>query len=161
MDLVLDPPHGVAPIRLGMTYDEALAAVTEAFGAPRQAREGLIAADLDGIGFQVLLEKRDRVTAVELWWPGEVRVSSTRVLLDGDDVFTTPARDILRRAAARGWTVDDSEDEYPCVTGVSLGFTRMTSQEVPRDRDGLPLCSTSVLVADEDYYATPASDLLP
>ncbi|MFE4256575.1 hypothetical protein ACFRU3_45630 [Streptomyces sp. NPDC056910] len=30
------------------------------------------------------------VTAIELWWPGEGRVSSTRVLLDEDEVFTTP-----------------------------------------------------------------------
>lgn len=152
MDLVLDPPHGVAPVRLGMTYDEALAAVTEAFGPPRRAREGLIAVDLDGIGFQVLLEKRDRVTAVELWWPGEGRTSSTRVLLDGDDVFTTPARDILRRAASRGRPAEDPGEEYSRIPGVSLGFTRMTSQEVPRERDGMPVCFTSVLVADERYF---------
>ncbi|MFD4647970.1 hypothetical protein [Streptomyces sp. NPDC058441] len=29
------------------------------------------------------------VTAIELWWPGAGRVSSTRVLLDEDEVFTT------------------------------------------------------------------------
>lgn len=155
MDLVLDPPHGVAPVRLGMTYAEALAAVTRTFGAPRTAREGLISTSLDGIGFQVLLEKRDRVTAVELWWPGEGRTSSTRVLLDGDDVFTVPARDVLRRAAARGWTVEDPDEEYTSIPGVTLGFTRMTSQEVPRERDGLPVCFTSVLVADERYYDGP------
>ncbi|GHF53446.1 hypothetical protein GCM10010218_38670 [Streptomyces mashuensis] len=148
---MLDPPRGVSPVRLGMTFDEAVDAVTRAFGRPR-AREGLISVSLDHVGFQVLLEKRNRVTALELWWPGEGRTSSTRVLLDGDDVFTTPARTLMRRAAARGWTVDDADPEQVCMPGVSLGFTRSTSQEVPRERGGLPVCFTSVLVADEHYY---------
>lgn len=83
MDLVLDPPHGAAPILLGMTFDEALA------------------------------EDGTRITAIELWSPGEGRTSTTRVLLDGDEVFTTPAAALFHRATERGWTVDTSQPEYP------------------------------------------------
>ncbi|MFE6157247.1 hypothetical protein [Streptomyces sp. NPDC057889] len=36
------------------------------------------------------------MTAIELWWPGEGRVSSTRVLLDEDEVFITPRPGVLR-----------------------------------------------------------------
>ena len=110
MDLVLDPPRGVAPVRLGMTLDEAVAAVSS-WGEPkvhhRRHRESAdISTSCDHVGIQVLLEGQALVTAVEVWWPGEGRESSTRVLLEGDDVFQTPADDILRRAADRGWTVD-------------------------------------------------------
>ncbi|WP_276209418.1 hypothetical protein [Streptomyces dangxiongensis] len=38
------------------------------------------------------------------------------------------------------------------IPGVSLGFTRQTSQEVERDADGVPRYVTSVLVCGNDYY---------
>ncbi|NBM16757.1 hypothetical protein [Streptomyces sp. GC420] len=156
MDLVLDPPRGVKPVLLGMTLDEAVAAVSP-WGAPevltrRTRRSVKVSASCDGVGFQALLEDGEQVTAIELWWPGEGKETSTRVLLNGDDVFRTPAEDILRRAAERGWRVDDSQPENPVIPRVSLGFTRQTSQEVPRGSDGLPVCFTSVLVGGEDYY---------
>ncbi|MFF9427457.1 hypothetical protein [Streptomyces sp. NPDC014746] len=156
MDLLLEPPHGAGPVRLGMTLDEAVAAVAP-WGEPRvrtRPRRILVtvSAKCDQVGVEVLLEEEDTVTAVELWWPGEGRETSTRVLLDGQDVFRSPADDILARAAARGWTVDAENPENPVVPGVSLGFTRQTSQEVPRNADGIPLHFTSVLVAGEKYY---------
>ncbi|MEU6510041.1 hypothetical protein [Streptomyces sp. NPDC046942] len=154
VDLVLDPPRGVAPLRLGMTLDEAIAAVP-GWGEPRvlgRRSSAQASWSLDGVGVQALLEGGPAVTAIELWWPGEGRTSTTRVLLDGDDVFGTPAERLLCRAAARGWTVDTSRPEYPVIPGVSLGFTRQTSQEVPRDAEGLPVHVTSVLVGGEDYY---------
>ncbi|MFI1369125.1 hypothetical protein [Streptomyces griseochromogenes] len=155
MELVLDPPRGVAPLRLGMTLDEAVAAVS-GWGEPRVLVRGrnsaTVSSSPDGVGVQALLEGGPTVTAVELWWPGEGRESSTRVLLDGDDVFGTPAVDLFRRAAERGWTVDTSRPEYPVIPGVSLGFTRQTSQEIPRDAEGLPRYVTSVLVGGKDYY---------
>ncbi|MGJ5894674.1 hypothetical protein ACSCBZ_22350 [Streptomyces niveiscabiei] len=156
MDLVLDPPHGVAPILLGMTLDEALAAVS-GWGEPRVLRRpsrnsAKASWTLDHVGVQALAEGGTRITAIELWWPGEGRTSTTRVLLDGDEVFTTPAADLFHRAAERGWTLDTSQPEYPVIPGVSLGFTRQTSQEIERDADGLPAYVTSVLVAGKDYY---------
>ncbi|MFJ4919945.1 hypothetical protein [Streptomyces sp. NPDC088725] len=155
MDLVLDPPRGVAPIMLGMTLDEAVAAVPDGWGAPRVWREpGPAKAcwDLDHVDVQALVEGGTHVTAIELWWPGECRTSSTRVLIEGDEVFTTPAEDLFRSAAARGWTVDTSDPEYPVIPGVSLGFTRQTSQEAEEDADGFPRHVTSVLVGGPDYY---------
>lgn len=156
MELVLDPPRGVAPILLGMTLDEALAAVPD-WGEPRVLRRpsrnsAKASWTLDHVGVQALVEGGARVTAIELWWPGEGRASGTRVLLEGDEVFTTPAEKLFRRAADRGWTVDTSDPEHPVVPGVSLGFTRQTSQRVERDPDGLPKFVTSVLVGAEDHY---------
>lgn len=155
MDLVLDPPYGVAPVQLGMRLDEALAAVP-GWGEPRVLRRprrnsARASWTLDHVGVQALAGGGTHVTAIELWWPGEGRTSGTRVLLEGDEVFTTPAVDLFRHAMGRGWTVDISQPEYPVIPNVSLGFTRQTSQEVERDTDGLPKYVTSVLAAGRDY----------
>ncbi|MEU6709733.1 hypothetical protein [Streptomyces wuyuanensis] len=155
MDLVLDPPRGVAPVLLGMTLDEAVSALST-FEEPevvRRSTSSLVTAACDKITVQALFEEdEDAVSAIELWWPGEGKTTTTRVLLEGRDVFSTPAEDILRHSEERGWRVDRSEAERPVIPAVSLGFTRETSQETPRDRNGLPLYFTSVLVGDEHYY---------
>ncbi|MFD8015074.1 hypothetical protein [Streptomyces sp. NPDC058955] len=152
LDLHLEPPHGAGPVRLGMTFDEAVAAVAP-WGEPRTRvrpgpRPDTVSASCAGIGVEVLLEEDDRVTAVEFWRPGEGRSSAARVLLGGRDVFTTPADELL--AALAG--VRDGDTEDPFVPGLSLGFTRRTSQEVPRRADGLPVHFTSVLVGGAEYY---------
>ncbi|MCP9988272.1 hypothetical protein LUX01_17855 [Streptomyces sudanensis] len=157
MDFVLDPPRAAGPVRLGMTPEEALAAVAP-WGTPEVVPPGgrppeKIFTACREIGVSIFLEDSGGVvTAVELWWPGEGRRTDVRVLLDGDDVFTTPAEDLFRKAGERGWTVDRTEPEYPFIPGVSLGFTRQTSQEVPRTPGGLPVHVTSVLVGGEHYY---------
>ncbi|MEU3604033.1 hypothetical protein AB0E83_00980 [Streptomyces sp. NPDC035033] len=151
LDLHLEPPHGAGPVRLGMSFDEAVAAVVP-WGEPRTrvrpgTRRGGVSTACAGIGVQVHLEEDDRVTAVEFWRPGEGRTSAARVLLGGRDVFTTPADELLA-----GFDVHDGDGEDPFVPGLSLGFTRRTSQEVPRRPDGLPVHFTSVLVGGADYY---------
>ncbi|WP_225804998.1 hypothetical protein [Streptomyces sp. NK15101] len=151
MDLPLAPLHSAGPVRLGVTLDEAVAAVS-AWGEPRvRTRPNRVLVTVstvcDGVGVEVLLEEEDTVTAVELWWPAEGRETSTRVLLGGADVFRTPADELLRDLAAH-----DGDGEDPFVPGLSLGFTRRTSQEVARRPDGLPVHFTSVLVGGEDYY---------
>ncbi|MFE9042791.1 hypothetical protein ACFY9F_19115 [Streptomyces sp. NPDC012421] len=171
MDLHLEPPHAAGPVRLGMTFDEALAAVAP-WGEPRTRvrpgpRPDTLSTSCGGVGVDVHLEEDDRVTAVEFWWPGEGRTSTTRVLLGGRDVFTTPADELLDGLSGGfsggspdglsggfpgGLSVHDGGSEEPFVPGLSLGFTRRTSQEVPRRPDGLPVHFTSVLVGGADYY---------
>ncbi|MEU2491762.1 hypothetical protein [Streptomyces sp. NPDC007883] len=155
VDIVLDPHRGAGPVRLGMSLDEAVAAVS-----PRGAHE--VEHDGDGktirtpcgnVRVNVVLEEAgEAVTAVELWWPGEGREADVRVLLGDDDVFTTPAEELFRRAAERGWTVDTSEAEHPfrprCLPRL---HPRRTTQEVPRTAQGLPVHVTSVLVAGGHY----------
>jgi hypothetical protein len=156
MQFVLDPPRGVAPVRLGMTLDETVAAVS-AWGAPRvypadAVRDfDLVSTEYDGIGFQAALERDHQVTAVTIWGPDEDEDPDVQVLLDGLDVFRTPADEILAHAAQKGWQVNTDDPRAPYIPGVTLAFTRDTSQEVPRDENGLPVHFTSVLVADEKY----------
>ncbi|MFG2236324.1 hypothetical protein ACGFNX_41145 [Streptomyces sp. NPDC048723] len=156
MDLVLAPPVAAGPVRLGSTYEEALVAVRP-WGEPRvvgptSRRARRLMADAGGVGCTVLFDAQDRVSAVELWWPGEGGRSTTRVLLEGHDVFTSPAGSVLAGLRGRGWTVDAADPENVVVPGVSLGFTRRTSQDVPRDGQGLPVSFTSVLVGGRNYY---------
>ncbi|MFB7710030.1 hypothetical protein [Streptomyces sp. NPDC056105] len=49
------------------------------------------------------------MTAIELWWPVKASVSSTRVLPDGDEVFTTLAQELSAHAEWRRWRVDTSQ----------------------------------------------------
>ncbi|MDJ0385600.1 hypothetical protein [Streptomyces sp. G-G2] len=157
LDLTLDPPNGVGPLRLGMTFDEARAAVLP-WGelrviGPRQGRPARRAAGtFDGIGHTAFFDERGHLDAVELWWPGEGRVTATRVLFAGHDVFGDPAEVVLDAVRERGWTVTAPDSQSLVVPGVSLGFTRQTSQRVPRDANGRPVSFTSVLVAGEGYY---------
>ncbi|WP_406276170.1 hypothetical protein OHT93_31590 [Streptomyces sp. NBC_00191] len=94
MDIVLDPPEGVGPVWLGMTLDEAMAAVSpwgphridEEFDyfddededdedTPEEGEASkTVYTALQEIRVNVLLEgSGEAVTAVELWWPGEGR----------------------------------------------------------------------------------------
>lgn len=156
MDFILSPPHGVSPIVIGMEYEEALQAVSEwgvpEISGPRTRRPSvrfiLSRGTMDII---VHLEKGDRVSAIE-FWRFEGDEPDLRVLLDGVDVFRSLADDILQGYRSHGYQVDDSDLENPTVPGVTLGFTRETAQDVPRDSSGLPLHFTSVLVAPADYY---------
>ncbi|MCX5409642.1 hypothetical protein OHA37_38015 [Streptomyces sp. NBC_00335] len=160
MDLILDPPNGVHPLRFGMTFDEAMAAAVP-WGEPRTIgpRPGRptrrAVGSFDGVGYTAFFDEDGRLHAIELWRPAEGKSTRTRlprVLFDGHDVFAEPAEEILRQVRGRGWTVTAPDTESLIVPGISLGFTRQTSQEVPRDADGLPLSFTSVLVAGADYY---------
>ncbi|MFF9090357.1 hypothetical protein ACF1BE_28940 [Streptomyces sp. NPDC014991] len=79
-----------------MTLEEAIAAMS-GWGEPRVLRRpgrdsAKVSSVLDGVGVQALLEGGRTVTAVELWWPGEGRVSGTRVLLDGTTCSAHPRR---------------------------------------------------------------------
>ncbi|MFF3216854.1 hypothetical protein ACFYYB_40310 [Streptomyces sp. NPDC002886] len=162
MDLILDPPHRVHPLRFGMAFDEAMAAVAP-WGEPRVIGprpgrpERRALGSFDGVGYTASFDGEGRLDAVELWWPGEGQATTTRVLFDGLDVFADPADEILRRVRERGWTVTAPDTESLIVPGVSLGFTRRTSQEVHRDAAGFPRSFTSVLVAGAGYYDFLAS----
>ncbi|MFD0071131.1 hypothetical protein ACFVIY_01660 [Streptomyces sp. NPDC127166] len=98
----------------------------------------LVSTEYDGIGFQGALEHDHLVTAVTLWGPDEDEDPDVQVLLDGLDVFRTPADEILAHAARKGRHVNNDDPPAPYIPGVTLTFTRDTSQEVPRDENGLP-----------------------
>ncbi|MFD1832564.1 hypothetical protein ACFSJS_23380 [Streptomyces desertarenae] len=158
MEFVIDPPRGVPPVQIGMTYEQALSAV-ETWGPPKvsgpyaHTATVKIMATVETLDIVVHLEGGERVTAIELWRFENEEEFNGQVLLDGVDVFRSPAREILQHQREKGHTVDDADPENPVIPGVTLAFTRETGRQVPLDPDdGLPLHFTSVLVADEEYY---------
>lgn len=156
MQFTLEPPYGVPPVRIGQSYDEALAAVAE-WGEPRvsgpyaHTTTVKLQVGRGTVDIVVHLEGGEKVTAVELW-RFEDPDEGTQVLLGGTDVFRTPAREVLAQQGDLGRVIEDSDPECPVIPGVTLAFTRETGQDVPVDpADGLPLYFTSVLVADAGY----------
>jgi hypothetical protein len=70
MEFVLDPPHGIGPLRLGMTIDEARATLTT-FGPLSSNR--VVAVSLpSGLRFSLgfgVGPTRNRVNSIEVWRP--------------------------------------------------------------------------------------------
>ncbi|MEC4016974.1 hypothetical protein [Streptomyces sp. H27-D2] len=157
MDFAIDPPNGVSPLQIGMGYEQALNAISM-WGTPKtsgpHAHTSTVKLRVDYHSLDIVahLEDGETLTAIELWrFDGDE--PDVRVLLDGIDLFRTPAREVLRQQAERGRRVDESDPENAVIPDVTLAFTRDTGQEVPREPDGLPLYFTSILVANEEYYS--------
>jgi hypothetical protein len=96
MEFVLDPPHGIDPLRLGMTPGEARAAL-ETLGPPTPTVYGELALHLaSGLGLSVgfgVGPTRDRVNAIEVSRPHERDVVRYRDV----DVFGLPALEVVER----------------------------------------------------------------
>ncbi|MBB4742291.1 hypothetical protein BJY16_005750 [Actinoplanes octamycinicus] len=149
MLLELDPPRGVPPLLLGMTIDEARAAMRE-WGEPEDVRGGMspsLRVMGPGLCFDVFAHFEDdaTVTAIEVWRP---EGADTAVTWRGGDVFRTPIEQTLRRIQAFGITVDDSDAQGPCCPDLTLGFNMPD-----------PPFIKAVLVAAPGYYtADPQLD---
>ncbi|GLW30954.1 hypothetical protein [Actinoplanes regularis] len=97
MDFQLEPPYGVGPLRLGMTADEARAAV-EPIGLLAQRALGEFVLDLPSglrfsLGFGVAGPTLNRVNAIEVWRPCGHDVVRYRDV----DVFGSPAQEVVKR----------------------------------------------------------------
>ncbi|MFC8200400.1 hypothetical protein ACFWBR_34405 [Streptomyces sp. NPDC060006] len=159
MEIVLDPPHGVPPVRMGMAFEDAVEAAA-AWGEVRVSgpfdHDPTVKIQSMGDGFDVLVILKDQktVNAVDVSC-AEEEDSDLRVLYRGLDVFRTPARQLLKMFADEGYRIDETNPEEPVVLDLTIAFSRWTSQEVPLDpEDGLPLYFTAALVSNEN----PATD---
>jgi hypothetical protein len=155
MEIILDPPHGVPPVSMGMSFEEAVQAAA-AWGEVRVSgpfdHDPTVKIQAMGDDFDVLVILKDQktVNAVDVSAPEE-EGSDLRVLWRGVDVFRTPARQLLKMFADDGYRVDESNPEEPVVLDLTIAFSRWTSQEVPlAPEDGLPLYFTAALVSNEN-----------
>ncbi|MBE8478120.1 hypothetical protein [Streptomyces justiciae] len=155
MEIILDPPNGVLPVRMGMPFEEAVQAASSwgevrVVGPLEHNPTVKIQAMGDGFDVIVILRDQETVNAVDVSAPEEEE-SDVRVLWRGNDVFRTPARELLKIFSAAGYEIDDSRPEEPVVRDLTIVFSRETSQEVPVDpEDGLPLYFTAALVSHEN-----------
>ncbi|BCJ39580.1 hypothetical protein GCM10010168_92410 [Actinoplanes ianthinogenes] len=145
MEIALDPPHGAGPVRLGMTADEARAAL-ETLGPLAPGALGELAITLPSglyvsVGFGVSGPTAHRVNAIELHRPDQ---DTDTVRFRDVDVFTRPAERVLD-GLRRLTRVDEDED-----TGGFIAPDLLLAFSLD---DGY---FASVLLARPGYYDTPA-----
>jgi hypothetical protein len=94
MEFLLDPSHGVGPIRLGMAAEDALVALAS-LGTVDQG--GLVASRPSELSVGVEFGSspaRGRVNAIEIWRPSS---NDDVVRFLGVDLFGQPAREVARQ----------------------------------------------------------------
>ncbi|MFC4145142.1 hypothetical protein ACFO0M_02630 [Micromonospora mangrovi] len=155
MELVLDPPHGVGPLRLGMRIDEARAAL-RTLGPLTPTAHGEVALHLpSGLGFSVgfgVGPTRDRVNAIELWRPTEQDVVRYRDV----DLFGLPALDVVERLRRHVDLAPNEDDDGFTARELYLALWRpFAADDDPDEEQGYFF--QSVLLARPGYDDTPAA----
>jgi hypothetical protein len=155
MEFALDPPHGVGPLRLGMTTDEARAAL-ETLGPLTPTVDGEVALHLpSGLGFSVgfgVGRTSGRVNSIEVWRPHGVDVVRYRDV----DVFGLPALEVVDRLRAFVALTpsEDDEDSFSAREFCLALWRPFAADDDPDDEQGHYF--QSALVARPGYYDTPA-----
>ncbi len=152
MEFELEPPHGVGPLRLGMTADEARAALAALGGLSGSPATSFWATRPSGLAFTVGFGVDGRVNAVEVARPEGTDVVRYRDV----DVFGLPALAVVERLR-RHTPVTADEDQEGCFTAPTLLLALwrpFAADDDPKEEQGYYF--NSVLVARPGYYDTPA-----
>lgn len=147
IDLVLDPPHAVGPIRLGMTLGEAQRAMRALPGYEGDEGSPFWAHYASGLSIAVETTREGEVTSVEVY-AGEP--SGMRVVLRGTGLLEEPAEDVVRVLAASEALEITEGGRQVVAPALLLALWRPTLPERPDDEDGRFF--SSVLVARPGYY---------
>lgn len=151
IEYVIKPHQGVGPVRFGMTRAEVRACMPEApepfLKIPTDAYE---VDGFHGRAFQVhYAGEEPRVEYVELG-----SGSGLRALIDGSDVFSVLAEEIVDRVSRfNAVEVDDQEMPYVYVFNeLDLSFWRPTAPESEYDEDGRYFMAVGIGV--RGYYSS-------
>ncbi|QIJ63459.1 hypothetical protein [Streptomyces sp. JB150] len=155
MDVELVPHVGVAAFRLGMPFDDAMAEA-RTWGRVEHSPEGgrppgkyVVVNETYQFEFVLLFEAEDKeeLTGIEVWRFRD-EAADIRFLLEGIDVFRTPADDLPEILEERGHQVVESDYGFEEVTDLGLRFANNSSFDYPVDEEGDPLYYDYVLVTD-------------
>ena len=154
MELVIDPPRGIGPVRLGMTPGEARAAL-ETLGPLTPTAYGELAVHLpSGLGLSVgfgVGPTRDRVNAIEVWRPHERDVVRYRDV----DVFGLPALEVVARLGREIDLEPNEEDDGFTARELYFALWRpFAADDDPDETQGYFF--QSAVVARPGYDDTPA-----
>ncbi|MFH9983360.1 hypothetical protein ACH4ND_29890 [Streptomyces sp. NPDC017179] len=155
MDFDLAPPTGVGPLRIGMTRhaaNTALYSLREVSAVAESDRPGQHVFRPSGLMISIHCV-RDMLEAIEL---GRLSTQTDRVLFQGVDVFTLPAREVVRRVSEITSIKEDPDDTGSFIAqDLLLSFWRpFAADDEPGEEQGYYF--SSVLVAQPGYYDTPA-----
>ena len=154
MEFTLNPPHGIDPLRLRMSQDEARTAL-QALGPLTPTAYGELALHLPGgLGFSVGFgagPTRDRVNSIEVWRPRGRDVVRYRDV----DVFGLPALEVVRRLRHHIDVVPNEDDDGIRARDLYLALWRpFAADDDPDETQGHFF--QSVLIARPGYDDTPA-----
>ncbi|MGV4988954.1 hypothetical protein ACVB8X_41155 [Streptomyces sp. NRAIS4] len=155
MDLDLAPPVGVGPLQIGMPQQAASAALDS-------LRELSSLSDSDRPGQHIFRPSglmisihcmQGQLKAIEL---GRPAAATDRVMFRSLDVFSLPAREVVRLMREHTTVRADPEDPASFVApDLLLSFWRpFEADDEPEEEQGYYF--SSVLVAQPGYYDTPA-----
>jgi hypothetical protein len=154
MELALDPPRGVGPLRLGLTVDEARSALGT-LGPLTSPTSGGLAVNLpSGLGFSVGFNvgpTGNRVNAIEIWRPHAHDVLRYRDV----NVFGLPALEVVERMRKHVDVVPNENGAGFTARELYLAFWRPFAADDNSDEEE-GFYFQSVLLARPGYDDTPA-----
>ncbi|MFJ4921820.1 hypothetical protein [Streptomyces sp. NPDC088725] len=153
MDIELLPHVGLGAFRLGMSFDDAVAEA-RAWGSVHHSPESgrppgkyVIASEAYTVQLVLIfeLEEQELLTGIEVW-RFQDEAEDIAFLLEGIDVFRTPADNLPGILEERGHEVVESDYGYYEVTDLKLRFANHSSFDYPVDEEGDPLYYDYVLI---------------
>ena len=151
MTLEVVPPDGVGPVRIGMTMDEAKAALAAIEGYVPATAPGTLTATYDS-GMSIELEPAADGTlgAIQVYRPhGPLRVE-----YQGIDLLRTPAAQVVEQLGALTGLEEDEGGRSYVASDLLLSLWRpFVEDENPDEEQGHYF--QSVLVAQPGYYDAP------
>ena len=148
-------PHGLGPVQLGMTREDARRALAEwgecrPFRRTPESNEGWSVTRRSTTIF-ANVDDDDRVHAIELASPGHGIAGGDQVVFDDVDLFIDEADAVIAKLEAKGIRLTAGDDGYTTTApDVLLGLWR--DGEPSDESTGLPLYFESALIARPGYY---------
>lgn len=159
LELIIDPPHAVGPIAIGMSFDDAVQVLRSIDGyvvsepTPRQS-PGFAHYD-SGLSIELGPDGSGRVKAIEVYRPGP----EVDVLYRDIPLFSLPAVEVVRRLAELVRVVEEDDGLSYVAPDLLLSLGRNIIPEDEHDEDGRYF--DSVLVAAPGYYDGPFGPAYP
>ncbi|MFI1939605.1 hypothetical protein ACH44C_20910 [Streptomyces purpureus] len=157
MEIEVLPHVGLGPFRIGMTFDEAMAAVPE-WGAVKHSPTGerppgkyVVAHEQFKFEVVLIFRENETLNSVEAWRFRD-EDADVRITLEGTDIFRTPKRRLRQHLEEQGHPLDYDGIGFDAVPDLKLILANASSYEYPKDpKTGAPLYYDYALVSDQIY----------
>ncbi|ONI91325.1 hypothetical protein ALI22I_09515 [Saccharothrix sp. ALI-22-I] len=150
MDLVIDPPRAVGPLRIGMPFDEAVELLRSLDGyrspSPGHKSSPGFAHYESELTISLGPDRDGRVKAVDLYRPER----DVTVLFGDIAVFDTPADEVIRRLSDITRLEVEGDGTHVVAPDLLLALARPFRSDSAEEHEGWYF--ESVLVAAPGYY---------